>query len=71
MLCRSWRQQEVLQTRRRLCQGRKGAIVEIKNYEGTSLGKAQVDKTHKDMCALKDSMRCSQVSEARLKLFLR
>ena len=39
----------------------------MKNYEGTSLGKAQVDKTYKDMCALKNSMRYSQV---RLKLLL-
>ena len=42
--------------------GKKGAIVEMKNYEGTSLGKTQIDKTYKDMCALKDSMRSTQVS---------
>ena len=42
--------------------GKKGAIVEMKNYEGTSLGRAQIDKTYKDMCALEDSMRCRQVS---------
>ena len=42
--------------------GRKGAIVEMKNYEGTSLSRSQIDKTYNDMCALKDSMGCRQVS---------
>lgn len=44
-------------------EGRKGAIVEMKNYEGTRLSRAQIDKTYNDMCALRDSMGCRQVSE--------
>ena len=57
--------------------GRKGAIVEMKNYEGTTrLGRSQIDKTYNDMGALKNSMGCRQVSgtfffyslEARLKI---
>ena len=45
-------------------EGRKGAIVEMKNYEGTTcLGRSQIDKTYNDMCALKNSMGCRQVSE--------
>ena len=41
--------------------GRKGAIVEMKNYEGTSLGKTQIDKTYNDMCALKNTVGCREV----------
>ena len=43
--------------------GRYGAIVEMKNYEGTPLGRSQIDMTYNDMCALKDSMGCRQVSQ--------
>ena len=44
--------------------GRKGAIVEMKNYEGTTrLGRPQIDKTYNDMRALKDSERYRQVSQ--------
>ena len=44
--------------------GRKGAIVEMKNYEGTSrLGGLQIDKTYNDMRALKDSEGYRQVSQ--------
>ena len=46
--------------------GRKGAIVEMKNYEVTPLDTSQIDKTYKDMRALKDSLGCRQVSEAFL-----
>ena len=42
--------------------GRKGAIVEMKNYEGTSLGKSQIDKTYNDMCALKNTTGCREVA---------
>ena len=43
--------------------GRKGAIVDMKNYEVTPLGRSQIDQTYNDMCTLKDSMGCRQVSE--------
>lgn len=41
--------------------GSKGAIVEIKNYEASPLRRSQVDKTYKDMCALKEAYGCRQV----------
>ena len=41
--------------------GEKAAVVEMKNYEKSPLGRTQVDKTIKDMNAVKGKTCCREV----------